>query len=129
MISILLNWSGDWSLIDKEVTPYNTHTVISEMVENSYLVLLDEPNQLDLLELAMEEQTDVFIIGAFNMDGTKYLYGNGVRDYSITKYTGKLKNKITYDENGDVLTDEPYTEIEALDVQVNLIAGHPNRTL
>ena len=129
MIQILLHWTGDWSLIDKELTPYNTHVAIPEMVEGSYLVLLDEPDELDALETAMEDQTDVTITGAFNMDGSVYLYGNGVRDYTLTKYRGKLKDVIEYDENGEVIGSHAPSEVEALNTQCNLIAGYPNRVL
>ena len=44
-------------------------------------------------------------------------------NHTITKYTNKLKPKIVDD------VEIPYTEITALDKQVNLIAGHPNRIL
>ena len=128
-IQIILHWQGDWSQIDKELTPCNTHIAIPEMVDGSYLVLLDEPDQLDALEIAMENQTDVTITGAFNMDGSVYLYGNGVRDYTIAKYRGKLKDVVEYDENGEVTGSHPPSEVEALNTQCNLIAGHPSRVL
>lgn len=128
MIQIIAHWQGDWSLIDKEVTPYNTHIAISEMIDG-WLILLDDTDELDALEIAMEEQDNLSITGAFNMDGSVFLYGNGVRDYTITKYTDKLHPKKVYDENGDLVSETPYDEITALDKQVNLIAGHNNRIL
>ena len=129
MTQILLHWSGDWELIDKELTPYHTHIAISEMIENSYLVLLEEPDHLDALETAMEDQTDVTITGAFKMDGSVYLYGNGKKDYTKTKYRGKLKDIVEYDDNGEEVNRRRPTETEAVNTQVNLIAGHPQRKL
>ncbi len=128
MIQIIAHWQGDWDLIDKEVTPYHTHIPISEMIDG-WLILLNEKDELDALEEAMEEQGDISITGAFNMDGSVFLYGNGKRDYTITKYKDKLHPKRVYDENGDLVSETPYTEEEALDKQVNLIAGHQERIL
>ena len=129
-IQMIVSWNGDWEQIDKTETPYNTHVTIPEMLDNTYLILLDQPDDFDALELSMEEQFDVFVIGTYNLDGTQYLWGTEVsRNHTIQKYTNKLRHKITYDEDGNIITDEPYTESEALNKQVNLIYGHPNRIL
>ena len=128
MIQIIAHWQGDWSLIDKEVTPYHTRIPVSEMIDG-VLILLNEKDELDALEEAMEEQGDISITGAFNMDGTVFLYGNGKKDYTIKKYKNKLNPKRVYDEDGKLVSETPYTESEALNKQVNLIAGHPNRIL
>ena len=70
MIQIIAHWRGDWSLIDKEVTPYHTRIPVSEMIDG-VLILLNEKDELDALEEAMEEQGDMSITVAYNMDGTR----------------------------------------------------------
>ena len=112
MIQLILNWDGDWETI---VSPYHAKAIINEMVENTYLVLLNEPDDFDALETEMELQEDVFVVGSYNMDGTQYTYGNINRNHTISKYTLKLRGSLT--------------ESEALSTQVNKIYGQPNRIL
>jgi len=126
MIQLIITWSGDWDVIE---APYQAKAIVPEMVDNTYLVLLNEPDDFDALEIEMEAQTDVFIVGAYNMDGTQYIYGNSNRNHTVTKYKGKLKDVIEYDEDGEVTGSHPPTEIEALNTQVNKIYGHNNRIL
>ena len=126
MIQLIITWSGDWDVIE---APYQAKAIVPEMVDNTYLVLLNEPDDFDALEIEMEAQTDVFKVGAYNMDGTQYIYGNPNRNHTVTKYKGKLKDVIEYDEDGEVTGSHPPTEIEALNTQVNKIYGHNNRIL
>lgn len=129
-IQMIVSWDGDWEQIDKTETPYNTYVAIPEMLDNTYLILLDQPDDFDALESAMEAQIDLFVIGTYKEDGSQYLWGTEVsRNHIITKYKDKLRNRITYDEDGNIITEESYTETEALNKQVNLIVGHPNRIL
>jgi hypothetical protein len=92
---------------------------------NGWLILINEKDDFDDIEQAIEELGDVDIVGSYNMDGTQYTWinPNSNRNHTITKYTNKLKPKIVEGE------EIPYTEITALDKQVNLIYGHPNRIL
>ena len=121
MIQIILTWGGDWDLIQ---SPYHAKSKVNEMVDNTYLVLLNEPDDFDALEQEMENQPDgedefdVFKVGAYNMDGTHYIYGKPNRKHSINKYRGKLRGSPT--------------ETEALNTQVNRIfkkGGSPDRIL
>ena len=126
MIQLIITWSGDWEVIE---SPYHAKAIVPEMVENTYLVLLNEPDDFDALETEMEAQDDVFKVGAYNMDGTQYIYGNPNRNHTIEKYHGKLKPKKVFNEQTQEYDDVPYTLGEAVDVQVNKVYGWNNRTL
>lgn len=131
MINILLTWAGDWvALLENNDFPFNvTATEIPEMIDNTYMVLLNQADDFDALELAMESVNDVFVIGTYNMDGSHYIWGNGNRNHSTPKYHGKLKNKKEYDSQGNVVVDTPYTEEESKSVQVCRFMGWNERKL
>ena len=108
MIQIILTWDSDFETLE---SPFITHSIITEMVDNTYLVLLNEADDFDALEQEMEAIDDVFVTGTYNEDGTQYKWGNpnSNRHHNITKYKDHLKGNPT--------------ESEALDTQVNLIYG------
>ena len=127
MIQIILTWSGNWDLIEAN---YSMKASVTEMVDNTYLVLLDKPDDFDDLEQDMEAQSDVFVISTHNMDGTQYSWGNGHRrNHTITKYKGKLNDIKKYDEDGNVTSSRRPTTTEAENTQVNLMYGHPQREI
>ena len=131
MIQLIISTAVDVALIrDDENNGLPTFQCanISEVVDG-WLILINEPDDWDYIEEAIEAIDDVHIVGSYNMDGTQYLYGNANRNHTITKYKNKLHPKRVYDENGDLVSEIPYTESEALNKQVNLIAGHNNRIL
>ena len=127
MIQLIVTWNGDWEVIE---SPYEAKAIVPEMVDNTYLILLNEPDDFDALEQEMEDQDDVFKVGAYNMDGTHYIYGNPNKNHTINKYKGKLKDVIDYDEEGNPIGSHPPTVAEALETQVNKIYGYASdRTL
>ena len=101
---------------------------VSEM-ENGWLLLINEKDDFDDIEQAIEDEGDVLIVGSYNMNGTQYEWNNSNRNHTIQKYHGKLKPKKVYNEQTEEYDEVPYTELEAVNVQVNLIYGHPNREL
>mgnify|MGYP000197155714 FL=1 len=104
---------------------------ISEM-NDSWLVIC-EPDDVTDLETALKlPPLRMNIIGTYNMDGTQYIWTEPKeiqRNHSINKYKSKLKDKITYDEDGNETNSRRPTESEALETQVNLIYGFPKRVL
>ncbi len=128
MINLLLHWIGDWEQIEMDF--YFTTASVTEMKPNVWLVGLQDADDFDALELVMETQNDVAVIGTYNKDGSQYLWGTEVsRNHTIQKYHAQLNNKKEYDEDGNLIVDEPYTEAEAVNVQVNKFYGWENRQL
>lgn len=128
MIQIILTWNGNFDDLE---SPFIASTPISEMVVDTYLVLLNEADDFDALEQEMEVINDVFVVGTYNEDGSQYQWGNpnSNRHHNIDKYRGKLKDVVEYDENGEETGSHPPTETEALATQVNKIYGWNDRTL
>ena len=104
--------------------------IVSEM-ENGWLLVINEKDDFDLIETLAESYGDIHIIGTYNLDGTQYQWvnPNSNRNHTIAKYTNKLKPKKVWNEQSQNYDEIPYTEITALDKQVNLIYGHPKRIL
>lgn len=128
MINLILHWIGDWELIETDF--YYSFTTITEMKDNVWMIGLQTPDDFDALEIAMEQQNDVAVIGTYNEDGTQYLWGTEVsRNHTIQKYHAQLNNKKEWDEDGNLTLDIPYTETEALTVQVNKFYGWSDRNL
>lgn len=132
MINLIVHWIGDWNELfsNNMFDFYISTTAAIEMKPNVWIVGLQQPDDFDDLELAMENVNDVLVIGTYNFDGTQYLWGNEVsRNHTIQKYHAQLNNKKKYDEDGNLTVDEPYTESEAKNVQVNKFYGWENRQL
>ena len=132
MINLLLHWVGDFNqLIEDNKFPfYISFAEVNEMTDDVYLVIVKEPDNFDSIELAMEALNDVLVIGTYNQDGSQYLWGNEVsRNHTTNKYHARLRNHITYDEEGNILTDLPYTLEESKSVQVNRFYGWTPRNL
>lgn len=115
MIQLIINTAVNLTPIQEEFGFQLTR--VSEMIDNTYLILINDKDDFDAIELAIEEVGDVDIVGSYNMDGTQFQWinPNSNRNHTITKYAGKLLGNPT--------------ETEALDIQVNLIFGHPKRIL
>jgi len=132
MINLIVHWTGDWDALleNNEFNFYMPFTRVMEMQDDVWMIALKVADDWDSLELAMEAVDDVTVIGTYNQDGSQYLWGNATsRNHTIQKYHGKLRNKKEYDEDGNLITDVPYTEAEALNVQVNKFWGWSDREL
>lgn len=132
MINLLLHWIGDWNDLfeDNNFGFYISTASVNEMKENVWMVGLQDADDFDALELAMESVNNVLVIGTYNKDGTQYLWGTEVsRNHTIQKYHAQLNNRKEYDEDGNVTVDVPYTQAEALTVQVNKFYGWTDRIL
>ncbi len=127
-INLIVQWIGDWETI--EVNFYYSISAVTEMKDNVWMIGLQQPDDFDALETAMEVVNDVSVIGTYNEDGTQFLWGTEVsRNHTIQKYHAQLNNRKEYDVDGNLIVDVPYTETEALNVQVNKFYGWSNRNL
>ncbi len=132
MINLILHWIGDWNDLFENNTFdfYISMTDVHEMKDNVWMVGLQDADNFDALEIAMEVVNDVTVIGTYNEDGSQYLWGVEVsRNHTIQKYHAQLNNRKEYDDDGNMTLDVPYTETEALSVQVGNFYGWTNRSL
>jgi len=105
---------------------------VSEMMENSYLTVI-EPDMVTPFEDYLKEAPNkIFFIGSYNMDGSQYIWTKPTeiqRNHTINKYKNDLRDVIIYNEQGEPIGSRRPTTEEALNTQVNLIFGTPNRNL
>lgn len=129
-INIIVSYDADMDFVKDSLNI--TVIKIPEMIDGTYSLILKEKDDFDYIEEFMEQLGDVTIIGTYRMDGLKYQWKKAKkikRNHSRTKYHSRLRNKKTYDEEGNILTDEPYTLIQADSIQVNIVAGWKQRKL
>ena len=136
MVNLILNTQVDikalWNAQHEEgTTQLFSHqpTPIQEMVDGSWLLILNDKDEFDAIELAIELQGDVQIIGTYNMDGTQYRWSKPKRNHTIHKYHLKLNQHPVWNETTQEYEDVDYTEAEAANVQVLQIYGWGNRVL
>jgi hypothetical protein len=105
---------------------------ISEMLENTYLILIEAERVTELEDALKQPPLKMEFVGSYNIDGSQYIWTAPTeiqRNHSINKYKDKLRNYIVYDEDGEIIEDRPYTIEEAKSVQVNKIYGNSDRIL
>lgn len=130
-INVLIHYTSDMEVV-KDTFNISVSKV-PEMIEGTYSILIANKDDYDEIETFMEQFGDVIVIGSYYINGIQFVWNDSTnqskRKHTIKKYKEKLRNKKTYDTNGNVLTDEPYTELEALNVHVNKFMGHQNRII
>lgn len=105
---------------------------VPEMLDGAYLTVIESEDVTAFEDALKQPPLKMEFIGSYEMNGEQFLWTEPTeiqRNHSINKYKGKLKNVVILDENGDVISDLPPTEAEALNTQVNLIDGWDNRIL
>ena len=131
MIQLIVNYEDD--TVFRIVLGGLKHqfAVVTEMVD-TYLVLL-EVDEVDALEDALKQPPlKMDYVGTYNVDGTQYVWTDPQtiqRNHSINKYKNTLNDIVEYDENGEEINRRRPTESEALNTQVNKIAGYNDRIL
>ena len=100
---------------------------VTEMLDNMYHTLIDSELVSDFEDALKFPPDKMIFVGSYLLSGEQFIWTlptEKSRNHSLNKYKGKLKN--VDDGNGGT---RPPTEAEALNTQVNLIAGHQNRIL
>ena len=132
MIQLIFEYK-DIDVLKEVLNNFNYPVIaVPEMSEDMYLTLLESDKVTELEDALKQPPLKMTFVGTYNIDGYQYIWTEPTekdRNHSINKYKNKLNNKITYDENGDVIEDRPYTEEEAKNVQVNKIYGYNDREL
>lgn len=110
------------------IYPY-PYSPISKM-KDAWLLILNDKDDFDDLEQALEEEGDIIIIGTYNMDGSQYQWFNKPNNnHSFAKYKEQLKDVIDYDENGEPIGSHPPSDEDAENTQVNKVFGWGDRVI
>lgn len=132
MINMLLWTEGDFELVllsenenGERIYPY-AYEKAHGMQGSCWMLVLDDKDDFDALEVALEAEGGLIIIGTYNKDGSQYEWfnqGQANRNHTLAKYHDKLNDVIE-----DEVARRP-TEAEALEIQVNKVFGWGNRIL
>jgi len=137
MIQIIIWSEGDFESVllseDAEGNRIfnNQYSAISEM-KDAWLLLLNNKDEWDAIEVALEAVGGMIIVGTYNVDGSQYIWfeqGKAGLNHTLAKYQAQLNDVIDYDDNNEPIGSHPATEAEALNTQVNKIFGWGNRQL
>jgi len=105
---------------------------ISEMLSNSYHTIIDSELVTAFEDALKQPPLKMVFIGSYHTSGSKFIWTKPTetsRNHSINKYKNKLKDIIDYDEDGVPIGSHRPSDSEAINTQVNLIAGWKGRNL
>ena len=143
MINILFQYTAD---VYGVIPDWETRLFRADSI-GGFCIELDKPDDWDAIELSLEQNGDVFVIGTYNEDGSLYLWGNEVsRNHTPEKYHQALRPRYevtgyayedVLDENNNVvdqidkpiITETPYTLEESKQKQVARPPNHAARQL
>ena len=138
MIQIIFDYQDEATLreiaIGTEENPsvFNLPIIVIPEMNDSYLTLIEPENVTAFIDALKQPPLKLTIIGNYNMDGSQYIWtaaGETSRNHSISKYKSMLRDKVEYDIEGNEISRRRPTESEALNTQVNKIAGYNDRQL
>ena len=111
---------------------FNLPVIVIPEMKDAYLTLI-EPEQVTAFIAALKQPPLRFtMIGSYYLSGEQYIWtkaGETSRNHSISKYKSMLRDVITYDTEGTEISRRRPTDAEALNTQVNKIAGYNDRQL
>ena len=138
MIQIIFDYQDEAVLreiaIGTEENPsvFNLPVIVIPELENAYLTLIEPEKVTEFITALKKPPLRFNMIGSYNMDGSQYIWtesGETSRNHSINKYKSMLRDKIEYDIEGVEISRRRPTDAEALNTQVNKIAGYNDRQL
>ena len=138
MIQIIFDYQDEAVLreiaIGTEENPsvFNLPVIVIPEMENAYLTLI-EPEKVTAFIAALKLPPLRFtMIGSYLMTGEQYIWTEPTetsRNHSISKYKSMLRDKVEYNIEGVEISRRRPTTAEALNTQVNKIAGYNDRQL
>jgi len=136
MIQIIFDYQDEAVLreiaIGTETKPsvFNLPVIVIPEMNNAYLTLI-EPEKVTAFITALKKPPLRFtMIGSYYLSGEQYIWTEPTetsRNHSINKYKSMLRDKVEYDIEGVEISKRRPTETEALNTQVNKIAGYNDR--
>jgi len=138
MIQIIFEYQDEATLreiaIGTEENPsvFNLPVIVIPEMEDAYLTLIEPENVTEFITALKQPPLRFTMIGSYNIDGSQYIWtaaGETSRNHSINKYKSMLRDKVEYDSEGVEISRRRPTDAEALNTQVNKIAGYNDRQL
>ena len=139
LVSIIYEYANEEVLrniaigTEESASKFNVPVInVPEMAINVFHTLIDSDkvNEFEsALKLAPYKLT---FIGTFKQSGEPFIWTEQTeksRNHSISRYKSMLRDVIEYDEEGVEISRRRPSEAEALNTQVNKIAGYNDRQL
>jgi hypothetical protein len=122
MVSIILNYDGD--IEEVKQTFKIDFARVSEMIEGTYMCALHNADDFDVMDDFMASKGKIEVISGWEENGKQYNAKKIKNKYSKVKYLKYLRDKWTYDEEGNKI-DKLLKDLW----QVNNYAGWTEREL
>jgi hypothetical protein len=114
-IQIIFNFDSDIELIKAEFEGFNP-IPIPEMIEGSYLCLVENADDFDVIDDFMVANGKCDVISGFTKEGEKYDAKKDKNKYNKVKYKKYLKDKWNYDSEGNRTTKIPKTAWQVMKI-------------
>ena len=111
---------------------FNLPVIVIPEMKDAYLTLIEPENVTAFIAALKQPPLRFTMIGSYYLSGEQYIWiaaGETSRNHSINKYKSMLRDKIEYDIEGVEISRRRPTDAEALNTQVNKIAGYNDRQL
>ena len=133
MIQLIFEYGDEQTVkVIAEQPQINVPIIVIPEMNDSYLTLIEPENVTAFIAALKQPPLKLTIIGSYNMDGSQYIWtaaGETSRNHSINKYKSMLRDKVEYNIEGVEISRMRPTDAEALNTQVNKIAGYNDRQL
>ena len=138
MIQIIFEYQDEATLreiaIGTEENPsvFNLPVIVIPEMEDAYLTLIEPENVTAFITVLKQPPLRFTMIGSYYFSGEQYIWtepGETSRNHSINKYKSMLRDKVEYNIEGVEISRMRPTDAEALNTQVNKIAGYNDRQL
>ena len=133
MIQLIFEYGDEQTAkVIAEQPQINVPIIVIPEMKDAYLTLIEPENVTAFIVALKQPPLKLTIIGSYNMDGSQYIWtaaGETSRNHSISKYKSMLRDKVEYDAEGVEISRRRPTDAEALNTQVNKIAGYNDRQL
>jgi len=117
---------------EEKPSVFNLPVIVIPEIKDAYLTLIEPEMVTEFITALKKPPLRFTMIGSYNVDGSQYIWtasGETSRNHSINKYKSMLRDKIEYDIEGVEISRRRPTDAEALNTQVNKIAGYNDRQL
>ena len=131
MIQIIFEYESEDTLRGIS-TGFNLPIIVIPEMENAYLTLIEPEKVTEFIDALKLPPLRFTMIGSYLMTGEQYIWTEPKetsRNHSISKYKSMLRDKVEYDIEGVEISRRRPTDAEALNTQVNKIAGYNDREI
>lgn len=103
MIAVIFNYVGDMEAV-KEQFPNIPFTTVPEMIDGTYMIPLNTPEDFTPIGDFMVSNGTLTVIAGWNKEGKKDAFKDVAKQYDSAKYKKYLRDRWNYDADGNKTT-------------------------